>query len=117
MESLGLVLAGTVIGTAAAFSGLGGGFLMVPLLLWLGYSAQRAVGTSFFVILLIAISAVIAQARLQNVEWRVGLWLAAGGVVGAQIGARLVERVPTVLFTRIFAALLLGLAIKMFFQR
>ena len=117
MGALGLLMAGVVIGTAASFSGLGGGFLMVPLLLWLGYSAQRAVGTSFVAILLIAVSAVLAHGRLQNVDWRVGLWLAAGGVVGAQLGARIVERVDTGLFAKIFAVALAALAAKMLFQR
>lgn len=117
MNALSLVAAGLVVGTAASFTGLGGGFLMVPLLLWAGYSAQRAVGTSFFAILLIAVSAVFAHGKLANVDWRVGLWLAVGGIVGAQLGARLVERVDSALFTKIFAAILIALAVKMLFQR
>lgn len=114
---MNLILAGVVVGIAAAFAGLGGGFLMVPLLLWLGYSADRAVGTSFFAILLIAVSAVFAHGKLNNVDWWVGWWLALGGVAGAQLGARLVEHVPTQVFSRIFAAVLMALALKMFFQR
>ena len=38
---------GVLVGIGAAFSGLGGGFLMVPILLFAGYSAHKAVGTSF----------------------------------------------------------------------
>lgn len=117
MEAIYLVIAGLAVGTAASFTGLGGGFLMVPLLLWLGYSAQRAVGTSFLAILLIALSAVAAHGKLANVDWRLGLWLAAGGVAGAQLGARLVERVPTALFTKIFAVILMALAVRMLLQR
>jgi uncharacterized membrane protein YfcA len=44
---------GIVAGIGASFSGLGGGFLVVPLLLVMGYSAQKAVGTSFLAILVI----------------------------------------------------------------
>jgi hypothetical protein len=117
MESVNLILAGVVVGVAASFAGLGGGFLMVPLLLWLGYSADRAVGTSFFAILLIAVSAVIAHGKLANVDWRVGLWLAVGGIVGAQAGARLVDKVSTATFNKIFAAVLIVLGVKMLFQR
>lgn len=115
MDITWLIFAGVAVGVAAAFAGLGGGFLMVPLLLWLGYPADRAVGTSFFAILLIAVSAVFAHGKLNNVDWRTGLWLAIGGIAGAQIGARLVEHVPTGTFTKIFAAILIGLGVKMLF--
>ena len=83
---LWLVLAGLGVGIAAAFTGLGGGFLLVPLLLLLGYTAQKAVGTSFLAILIISISALIAHNKLANVDYRVGLLLGLGGMVGAQIG-------------------------------
>ena len=39
-----LMFSGLFIGIAASFTGLGGGFLMVPLLITLGYTAQKAVG-------------------------------------------------------------------------
>ena len=90
---------------------------MVPLLLLLGYPAQKAVGTSFLAILVISLSALIAHNKLANVDYRVGLLLGAGGVVGAQVGARLVEHVSTASFKRIFAAILVGLAGYLFFQK
>ncbi len=112
-----LVLAGTVVGVGASFTGLGGGFLMVPLLLFMGYSAQKTVGTSFLAILVISISALVAHGKLANVDWRVGLLLGLGGIAGAQIGARLVEHVTTADFKRIFAVVLAGLAVYLFFKR
>ena len=41
---------GVGVGIGGAFTGLGGGFLMVPFLLFMGYSAQKSVGTSFLAI-------------------------------------------------------------------
>jgi len=108
---------GIVAGIGASFSGLGGGFLVVPLLLVMGYSAQKAVGTSFLAILVISLSALIAHNKLANVDFRVGIALGLGGVLGAQFGARLVEHVSTGQFKRIFAVVLVGLAAYLFFRR
>ncbi|HOC43504.1 MAG TPA: sulfite exporter TauE/SafE family protein [Thermoanaerobaculales bacterium] len=112
-----IVLAGVLVGIGAAFSGLGGGFLMVPLLLLMGFPAQKAVGTSFLGIFIISVSALAAHGKLANVDWKLGLLLGVGGVVGAQIGARIVEHVSTAQFKRIFATVLLGLAAYLFFKR
>jgi uncharacterized membrane protein YfcA len=56
-----LLLSGLLVGIAASFTGLGGGFILVPLLVVLGYTAQKAVGTSFLAILIISLSAVFAH--------------------------------------------------------
>ena len=112
-----MVVGGVVVGIGASFTGLGGGFLIVPLLLLLGYPAQKAVGTSFLAILVISLSALVAHNKLANVDYRVGVLLGVGGIVGAQIGARLLEHVSTASFKRIFAAVLLGLAGYLFFQK
>jgi uncharacterized membrane protein YfcA len=113
----GLFLIGIGVGVGAAFTGLGGGFLMVPLLIMLGYDAQKTVGTSFLAILIISISALIAHNKLANVDYRVGALLGIGGILGAQVGARLVEHVSTANFKRIFALVLLGLAAYLFFKK
>jgi len=109
-----LILIGLGVGVAAAFTGLGGGIIMVPLLLGLGYEAQKAVGTSFLAILIISVSALAAHGRLANVDWKMGLLLGVGGIVGAQIGARLVEHVSTAGFRKVFAVLLVGVGVYFF---
>jgi len=112
-----LVGFGILVGIGAAFAGLGGGFLVVPVLLFLGYTAQRAVGTSFLTILVISVSALFAHHRLANVDYRVGAILGVGGIAGAQIGARLVEHVSTAQFKRVFAVILVALAAYLFFKK
>jgi len=111
------ILSGFFVGIGASFTGLGGGFLMVPLLIALGYTAQKAVGTSFLAILIISISALIAHAKLTNVDYRVAIALGVGGVLGAQIGPHLLQHVSTANFKKIFALLLLGFAGYLFFQK
>ena len=110
-------VAGVLVGIGAAFTGLGGGFLMVPFLLFIGFTAQKSVGTSFVAILVISISALVAHNKLANIDYRAGLLLGLGGVIGAQIGARLVEHVSTANFKKIFALVLLSLAFYLFFKK
>ncbi|HNP59630.1 MAG TPA: sulfite exporter TauE/SafE family protein [Nitrospirales bacterium] len=117
VTSLAIIASGVFVGMGASFTGLGGGFLMVPLLLFLGFTAQKAVGTSFVGILVIAVSALIAHGRLANVDYKYGLLLGLGGIIGAQIGARLIEGVPTDMFKKIFSVILIGLAIYLFVKK
>ena len=114
---LTIIASGVVVGIGASFTGLGGGFLMIPILLYLGFSAQKAVGTSFLGILVISISALIAHNKMANVDYRYGILLGLGGIVGAQIGARLVEHVSTDNFKKIFALILVGLAVYLFVKK
>jgi len=90
---------------------------MVPILLFLGYTAQKSVGTYFLAILIISISALLVHNKLANVDYRAGILLGIGGVVGAQIGARLVEHVSTGNFKKILALILIGLATYLFFTK
>jgi hypothetical protein len=112
-----ILISGIVVGIAASFTGLGGGFLMVPILLYLGFSAQKAVGTSFLGILIISISALLAHNKLAHVDYKYGLLLGIGGIIGAQIGARYIDQVPTDSFKKIFALILACLAIYIFTKK
>ncbi|HIE42341.1 MAG TPA: sulfite exporter TauE/SafE family protein [Nitrospinaceae bacterium] len=109
-----LVLAGIVIGILSSSTGLGGGFLVVPLLLFLGREAKMAVGTSFVFILAAAISAVLMHSRLGNIDIKTGLLLAVGGVVGAQIGPHLLQHISDQNFKRLFSVLLVITAVWLF---
>ena len=112
-----MALLGIGVGIGASFTGLGGGFLMIPILLYIGFSAQKAVGTSFLAILVISISALFAHGKMANVDYRAGALLGIGGILGAQIGARLLQHVSTEGFKKIFALVLVGLAFYLFFKK
>lgn len=112
-----LVLMGLGIGAGASFSGLGGGFLIVPLLLWFGFSSPNAVGTSFTAIFIIALSSIVAHYRLGNVDLKVGLLIGLGGIVGAQLGAQFVTQVSAESFRKIFAVILALLSIYLFVKK
>ena len=112
-----LPILGIAVGIAASFTGLGGGFLVVPLLNGLGYTPQRAVGTSFAAILLVGLSSLFGHAKLAEVDWKSGLLLGVGGIVGAQLGPRLLQNVSGPAFQKLFAGVLLLLAVWMLFKK
>ena len=109
-----LVLFGMVVVIISSGSGLGGGFLVVPLLIFLGHEAKLAVGTSFVFILMVAMSSVLAHYRLGNIDIKTGLVMALGGMIGAQIGPHLLQHLSDQNYKRIFSALLIITAIWLF---
>ena len=117
MSLVAIIVSGVVVGLGAAFTGLGGGFLMVPLLLFFGFTAQKAIGTSFLGIVLIAMSALFAQYKLGHVDYKVGILLGLGGVIGAQLGTHLLEHVSTDQYRKIFAIILVLLSVSLFLKK
>ena len=109
-----LALAGFIVGILSSISGLGGGFMIVPLLIFLGREAKLAVGTSFVFILLVAVSSIISHYRLGNLDIKTGLTLGLGGIIGAQIGPQVLQYVSEQNFKRIFAVLLVITAVWIF---
>lgn len=86
---------GLIAGVASGYVGLGGGFLMVPLMLsWIGLPMKRTSGTSLIGIMLLAIPGAVTQGLLGNIDYLVGIATAIGSIPGAMVGARLVTRVP-----------------------
>ena len=109
-----LALVGFIVGILSSISGLGGGFMIVPLLIYLGREAKLAVGTSFVFILVVAISSIISHYRLGNMDIKTGLTLGLGGIIGAQIGPQILQYVSEQNFKRIFAVLLAITAVWIF---
>lgn len=84
------IVIGLAAGIFSALLGVGGGLIMVPAMVYLLRIRQhRAHGTSLVVILPAAIAGVSQYAEHGNVDWRIALLLAIGGVGGAIVGARL----------------------------
>ncbi len=86
---------GFVVGLLVAMMGVGGGFLMVPVMIYLlGMPTQVVIGTSLFQITFVTAGTALLQATVnQSVDLVLALLLMVVGVVGAQIGARLSARI------------------------
>jgi uncharacterized protein len=81
---------GGAVGFLSGMFGVGGGFLMTPLLIFAGIPAAVAVGTESAQILASSVSGAIAQWRRRNVDVKMGVVLLAGGLVGSAVGVQLV---------------------------
>ena len=95
ISPLAPLLLGMAVGILTILLGVGGGFIMVPAMLYLlGMSAQVVVGTSLFQILFTTISATMVHSlTTRAVDIVLALLLLLGGVIGAQIGAKLAQRI------------------------
>ena len=77
---------GGVIGFLSGLFGVGGGFLMTPLLIFIGIPPAVAVGSGAAQIMSSSVSAVLAHLRGSSVDFRMGVVLTAGGIVGSTLG-------------------------------
>ena len=80
---------GGVIGFLSGLFGVGGGFLMTPMLIFMGVPPAVAVGTQSAQILAASVSGVLANLRRRTVDLKMGWVLVAGGVIGAAAGVAL----------------------------
>lgn len=99
---------GLVAGVTSGYVGVGGGFIMVPMMLSLvGISMRQASGTSLIAVMILAVPGVIEQALLGNINYAAGIAIAIGSIPGAVVGARLVRVVPERMLRFIFGCFLL----------
>lgn len=99
-------------GILGSMFGLGGGFLMVPLLNIAGVSMKIAVGTSAAAIFFNAISATIAYARYGYIAYRAGLLISITASVSAYVGALLTKYIDVDTLRIIFGTILVLVAIR-----
>jgi uncharacterized membrane protein YfcA len=84
-----IVALGAVVGFISGMFGIGGGFLMTPMLVFLGIPAPVAVSSMANHVAASSMSSVIAYSRRRAVDLRMGAVLAAGGIIGAFMGVEL----------------------------
>ena len=100
-------LIGALAGVMSGYVGLGGGFLMIPLMVSLLHMPMRlASGTSLIAVMILAVPATVMQCIIGNVDYLAGVAIVCGTVPGALVGARLVKRIPERALRFTFAAFL-----------
>jgi uncharacterized protein len=108
---------GSAGGLLAGLFGVGGGIVMVPLLVIVcGFSQHRAHAVSLTGIVPIAAVGAIAFALQGQVGAGIADLLAAGSLVGAPLGARILDRTPEARLRIAFGILVLGVAVSLVLQ-
>src|SRR3954466_10580594 len=111
---LKLAAIGTAGGIFSGLLGVGGGSVIVPLLIiWLGYGAREATGTSMMAIVVIAAVAVALQAFYGNVDPPNAALVGVPAIAGAFAGTALQKATPERLIALLFAFLLVVIAIEL----
>jgi uncharacterized protein len=109
---------GFLSGLLTVLLGVGGGFIMVPAMIYLlGMSAQVVVGTSLLQILFVtAVTTIVHATTTRSVDIVLAGLLLLGSVVGAQYGARFAQKMKPELLRMILAIVVLAVAFRMALQ-
>ncbi len=108
-------MVGALVGVLAAIMGVGGGFIMVPAMIYLlGMATTVVVGTSLFQIMFVTGATTLMHAMLnQTVDGILAVLLLVGGVIGAQIGVRVGPKLKAEQLRVLLALLVLIVCAKM----
>ena len=109
---------GLFVGILAAIMGVGGGFVMVPAMIYLlGMPTAVVVGTSLFQIVFVTANITFLQAiNNQTVDVVLAVMLLTGGVIGAQLGSRHTGKLPAEYLRALLALLVLLVCGKLIFD-
>ena len=109
------ILVGVLVGVLAAIMGVGGGFIMVPAMIYLlGMPTKVVVGTSLFQIIFVTAFTTIMHATTNfTVDIALAVLLLVGGVVGAQIGARIGVKLKAEQLRILLSIMVLGVCLKL----
>jgi len=118
ISAIPVLLIGAAVGVLAAIMGVGGGFIMVPAMIYiLGMPTKVVVGTSLFQIIFVTgFTTLMHATQNYTVDAVLALLLLLGGVIGAQIGARLGVRLKAEQLRILLALMVLAVCGKLAFD-
>jgi uncharacterized membrane protein YfcA len=122
MTNLPFIFIGVLTGIFAGIFGVGGGVILVPVLVFaMGYEQFAANGTSLVALLLpVGLLGVIEYHRAGKISYeqiRIGLIIAIGIFVGTYFGAKIATSLPQTTLRKAFSIFLVGVALKLWFQK
>lgn len=109
---------GLVAGVLSGLIGIGGGIIMVPMLLLLGFTQQQAQGTSLAALLPpVTILAVLNYHKAGFIDWKYAIIISLVFVIGGYFGSKIAVNIDQRTLKKIFGIVLLIIAGKMIFSK
>lgn len=115
---IALIALGFLIGFLAALMGVGGGFIMLPVMIYLlGIPTHKAVGTSIFTVIFTSINVTIAQGIINHtVDLILAILLLIGSSIGAQFGVKIGKMLKGEQLRIVFSLIVLVVMVKILFE-
>ena len=112
-----LIPLGFLMGVLSSYLGIGGGWLLVPILIYLfKIPTHFATATSIFSLCIYSSFGVISQIIYQNIDWSVVIWGGIGIIIGSQIAVLLAQKIPGKIIIQMLSFLLIVIGFRMYFS-
>jgi len=107
-------LVGAFAGFLAGLLGVGGGFIMAPLLMWMGYKTKQAAATSAFAVTFSSFSGFLGHVAVGHFNWMLTAILIVAILIGSQLGSLfMIHKAKPKWVKQLYAAVLLAIAVKL----
>ncbi len=105
---------GAFAGFAGGLLGIGGGFIIAPALMWMGYPTKQAAATTAFVVTFSSFSGFLGHVAEGNFNWTLTAIVVLAVLLGSQLGANFMsERARPKRVKQLYAAVLFAIAVKL----
>lgn len=106
------VVCGAAVGFLTGFLGVGGGFLVVPVLvIVMRMPMSLAIGTSLLIISVNAVASVLSRSADLHLDWRIVAPFTAAAIISSLVGKRIADRLPGAVLARAFAVMIMGVGL------
>ena len=105
--TIALIITGLLVGIISGFFGVGGGMILVPMLMALGFDIKSAIAISTVQMVFSSINGSIMNYRKGKLQLNEGIWVGVGGLLGGIVGARMTDLLSRETLQYIFLALIL----------
>jgi len=107
---------GFIMGIFSSYLGIGGGWMLVPILIYIfKIPAHYATATSIFSLLIYSSYSVLAQIIYQSVDWGVVVWGTVGIIIDSQIGVIVSNKISSKIIMQMLSILLIVMGVRMIF--
>lgn len=117
LEIKWLLPLGFIMGVLSGYLGIGGGWLLVPILIYLfQVPTHYATATSIFSLCLYSSIGVITQLFYSSIDWMIVVWGGIGVILGSQLGVILAQKIPGKIIIQMLSFLLIIIGFRMYFS-